>query len=267
MISSASEVSLTFRPNPADPFPSQTRRRRRISKISEAGDEQNVSTHARARDGVVVPPRREPRARCPRRTWRPRRPSEGPAAPTAVAVVRQVLPSVPGRRDRRDRKSPHQPTQGGVPQVRGRDGPDGRAPAAAVARGARVWWVGGCVGPGWLRGRGCVGGDGGGGVPGRRGGGIRVQPGDVTKPGEAHRGAARAARVQGAHLRRPRPENRSPRGRSRGRSRARAPAALAAGRATIAGITTALQAQQLARRRRRSGVFRVADAKPGETRG
>ena len=145
MISSASEVSLKFRPNPADPFPSQTRRRRRISKISEAGDEQNVSTHARARDGVVVPPRREPRARRPRRTWRPRRPSEGPAAPTAVAVVRQVLPSVPGRRDRRDRKSPHQPTQGGVPQVRGRDGPDGRAPAAAVARGARVWWVGGCL--------------------------------------------------------------------------------------------------------------------------
>ena len=255
MISSASEVSLTFRPNPADPFPSQTRRRRRISKISEAGDEQNVSTHARARDGVVVPPRREPRARRPRRTWRPRRPSEGPAAPTAVAVVRQVFPSVPGRRDRRDRGST-QPTPG-RPTPRGRDGSDGRAPAAAVARGARVW-----VGFGFV-GRGCV-------LrwsPGRRGGGIRVQPGDVTKPGEAHRGAARTARVQGAHLRRPRPENRSPRGRSRGRSRARAPAALAAGRATIAGITTALQAQQLARRRRRSGVFRVADAKPGETRG
>ena len=257
MKSSASEVSLTFRPNPADPFPSQTRRRRRISKISEARHEQNVSTHARARHRVVVPPRREPRARCPRRRRRPRRPEGGPAAPTAVAVVRQVLPSVPGRRDRRDRGSTP-PTPGPTP--RGRDGPDGRAPAAAVARGARVWVGGGFVG------RGCV-------LrwsPGWRGGGIRVQPGDVTKPGEAHRGAARRARVQGAHLRRPRPENRS-RGRSRSRSssrsRTRSPAALAADRATIAGIATALQAQQLARRRRRSGVFRVADAKPGETRG
>ena len=105
MISSAGEVSLTFRPNPADPFPLQTRRRRRISKISEARHEQNVSTHARARDGVVVPPRREPRARCPRRRRRPRRPEGGPAAPTAVAVVRQVFPSVPGRRDRGDRGS------------------------------------------------------------------------------------------------------------------------------------------------------------------
>ena len=258
MISSAGEVSLTFRPNPADPFPLQTRRRRRISKISEARHEQNVSTHARARDGVVVPPRREPRARCPRRRRRPRRPEGGPAAPTAVAVVRQVFPSVPGRRDRRDRGST--PPTPGRPTPRGRDGPDGRAPAAAVARGARVW-----VGFGFV-GRGCV-------LrwsPGWRGGGIRVQPGDVTKPGEAHRGAARTARVQGAHLRRPRPENRSrgrSRSRSRSRSRTRSPAALAAGRATIAGIATALQAQQLARRRRRSGVFRIADAKPGETRG
>ena len=148
------EVSLTFRPNPADPFPSQTRRRRRISKISEARDEQDVSTHARARDGVVVPPRPNPRApsRRTRRRRRPRR-AQGPAAPTAVAVVRQVLPSVPGRRDRRDRGSPPQPPPASPP--RGRDGPDGGAPAAAVARGARVW-VGGFA---WFVWRGRVGGD------------------------------------------------------------------------------------------------------------
>ena len=149
------EVSLTFRPKPADPFPSQTRRRRRISKISEARDEQDVSTHARARDGVVVPPHADPRAPSRRLRRRPRRAdkrrAEGTAAPTAVAVVRKVLPSVPGRRDRRDRSSPPQPP---APPPRGRDGPDGGAPAAAVARGARVW-VGGLV---WFVWRGRVGG-------------------------------------------------------------------------------------------------------------